>query len=235
MHALILRRANVSRISGQWRDEDYDVFDGDRNDLLADGNIHGPAADRRTVFKAGGAGTNQKRECPGFPGAGRSRGIRGRSWGWMGTLRPRLHVGIGPNASGIRPHRSMTGSTRDEYAIAYSTSRPLEAILRLRIDTGARLKTFGATKRMAGSIAIGRAIRRHALLVSRNHALRRYRKPWTIGTAEKDAGGDCCGYHLRWPSPGHHNPCRRVESAGPASGGMHTMPLMNRINPAPSS
>jgi hypothetical protein len=27
---LILRRANVSRISGQWQDEDYDVFDGDR-------------------------------------------------------------------------------------------------------------------------------------------------------------------------------------------------------------
>jgi hypothetical protein len=28
---LILRRANVSRISGQWQDEDYDVFDGDRD------------------------------------------------------------------------------------------------------------------------------------------------------------------------------------------------------------
>ena len=28
--ALILRRANVSRISGRWQDEDYDVFDGDR-------------------------------------------------------------------------------------------------------------------------------------------------------------------------------------------------------------
>jgi hypothetical protein len=28
--ALILRRANVSRISGHWQDEDYDVFDGDR-------------------------------------------------------------------------------------------------------------------------------------------------------------------------------------------------------------
>jgi hypothetical protein len=28
--ALVLRRANVSRISGQWQDEDYDVFDGDR-------------------------------------------------------------------------------------------------------------------------------------------------------------------------------------------------------------
>jgi hypothetical protein len=30
MH-LILRRANVSRISGQWQDEDYDVFDDDRD------------------------------------------------------------------------------------------------------------------------------------------------------------------------------------------------------------
>ena len=29
--ALILRRAHVSRISGQWQDEDYDVFDGDRD------------------------------------------------------------------------------------------------------------------------------------------------------------------------------------------------------------
>jgi hypothetical protein len=28
---LILRRTNVSRISGQWQDEDYDVFDGDRD------------------------------------------------------------------------------------------------------------------------------------------------------------------------------------------------------------
>jgi hypothetical protein len=28
---LILRRANASRISGSWQDEDCDVFDGDRN------------------------------------------------------------------------------------------------------------------------------------------------------------------------------------------------------------
>jgi hypothetical protein len=28
---LILRRANVSRISGSWQDEDYDVFDGERD------------------------------------------------------------------------------------------------------------------------------------------------------------------------------------------------------------
>jgi hypothetical protein len=28
---LILRRANVSRISGHWQDEDYDVFDGERD------------------------------------------------------------------------------------------------------------------------------------------------------------------------------------------------------------
>jgi len=28
---LILRRANVSRISGQWQDEDFDVFDDDRD------------------------------------------------------------------------------------------------------------------------------------------------------------------------------------------------------------
>jgi hypothetical protein len=27
---LILRRANVSRISGEWQHEDYDVFDGER-------------------------------------------------------------------------------------------------------------------------------------------------------------------------------------------------------------
>jgi hypothetical protein len=27
---LVLRHANVSRISGSWQDEDYDVFDGDR-------------------------------------------------------------------------------------------------------------------------------------------------------------------------------------------------------------
>jgi hypothetical protein len=112
----------------------------------------------------------------------------------------------------------MTGRARDEYAIAYSTSRPIEAILGLRIDTGARLKTFRATKRMACSTAIGRAIRRRALLVSRNYALRRYRKPRTIGAAEEDGGGDCRGYHLRWPSPVHHNPCRGAENAGPASG-----------------
>jgi hypothetical protein len=28
---LILRRANVSRISGEWQHEDYDVVDGDRD------------------------------------------------------------------------------------------------------------------------------------------------------------------------------------------------------------
>jgi hypothetical protein len=28
---LILRRANVSRISGAWNDDDYDVYDGDRD------------------------------------------------------------------------------------------------------------------------------------------------------------------------------------------------------------
>jgi hypothetical protein len=28
---LILRRANTSRISGSWQDEDYDVFDGDQD------------------------------------------------------------------------------------------------------------------------------------------------------------------------------------------------------------
>jgi hypothetical protein len=27
--SLILRRANASRISGRWQDEDYDVFDGE--------------------------------------------------------------------------------------------------------------------------------------------------------------------------------------------------------------
>jgi hypothetical protein len=27
---LVLRRANVSRISGQWQDEDYDLFDAER-------------------------------------------------------------------------------------------------------------------------------------------------------------------------------------------------------------
>jgi hypothetical protein len=30
MTALLLRRAKVSRISGQWQDEDYDTFDGER-------------------------------------------------------------------------------------------------------------------------------------------------------------------------------------------------------------
>ena len=29
--ALILRRANASRISGSWQQEDYDVFDGDHD------------------------------------------------------------------------------------------------------------------------------------------------------------------------------------------------------------
>jgi hypothetical protein len=28
---LTLRRASVSRISGNWDDDDYDVFDGDRD------------------------------------------------------------------------------------------------------------------------------------------------------------------------------------------------------------
>ena len=28
---LILRRANVSRKGGSWQDDDYDVFDGDRD------------------------------------------------------------------------------------------------------------------------------------------------------------------------------------------------------------
>src|SRR4249919_1016813 len=109
----------------------------------------------------------------------------------------------------------MTGSARDEYAIAYSTSRLFEAILRLRIETGARLKTLGATKRMGCSIAIGRAIRCRALLVSRNHALRRYRKPWTIGAAEKDRGGNCRGCHLGGPSPAQYSPrpCDRESRA----------------------
>jgi hypothetical protein len=31
MTDLLLCRANVSRISGQWQDEDYDVFDGERD------------------------------------------------------------------------------------------------------------------------------------------------------------------------------------------------------------
>jgi hypothetical protein len=31
MTALILRRANVSRISGRWQNGDYDVFDGDHD------------------------------------------------------------------------------------------------------------------------------------------------------------------------------------------------------------
>jgi len=28
---LILKRASKSRVSGQWPDDDYDVFDGDKN------------------------------------------------------------------------------------------------------------------------------------------------------------------------------------------------------------
>jgi hypothetical protein len=28
---LVLRRASVSRVSGHWQDENYDVFDGDRD------------------------------------------------------------------------------------------------------------------------------------------------------------------------------------------------------------
>jgi hypothetical protein len=28
---LVLRRASASRISGSWQDEDFDVFDGDRD------------------------------------------------------------------------------------------------------------------------------------------------------------------------------------------------------------
>jgi hypothetical protein len=28
---LVLRRANLSRVSGQWQDDDYDVFDGERD------------------------------------------------------------------------------------------------------------------------------------------------------------------------------------------------------------
>jgi hypothetical protein len=38
---LTLRRGNVSRISGQWQDEDYDVFHGEREVgriYLVDGN-----------------------------------------------------------------------------------------------------------------------------------------------------------------------------------------------------
>jgi hypothetical protein len=31
MTALVLRRANVSRISGEWQHEDFDVFDGERD------------------------------------------------------------------------------------------------------------------------------------------------------------------------------------------------------------
>jgi hypothetical protein len=80
----------------------------------------------------------------------------------------------------------MTGGTGHKGAISNSPSRPIEAILRLRIDTGARLETFGATKCMASGIAIGRAIPRRVLLVSRNDALRKYRKAWTIGAAEKE-------------------------------------------------
>jgi hypothetical protein len=50
--------------------------------LLADGNIHGPVADRRNVFKAGGAGTNQR--MPRLPRCGtepgHSRAELGEEW-----------------------------------------------------------------------------------------------------------------------------------------------------------
>jgi hypothetical protein len=58
-------------------------------------------------------------------------------------------------------NHSTTSGTRDEGAITESASRPIEAIIRLRIDTGARCKTFSMTKRIDGSTAIGRAARRN--------------------------------------------------------------------------
>ena len=53
---------------------------------------------------------------------------------------------IRPTALPTRGYRSMTGGAGHKGAIRNSPSRPIEAILRLRIDTGARLETFGVTK-----------------------------------------------------------------------------------------
>jgi hypothetical protein len=81
---------------------------------------------------------------------------------------------IRPTALPPRGYRSMTGGAGHKGAIRNSPSRPIEAILRLRIDTGARLETFGVTKGTTCGVAIGRAVLRgRALLAPRNYVLRR--------------------------------------------------------------
>jgi hypothetical protein len=81
---------------------------------------------------------------------------------------------IRPTALPPRGYRSMTGGAGHKGAIRNSPSRPIEAILRLRIDTGARLETIGATKGTTCGVAIGRAVLRGgALLAPRNYVLRR--------------------------------------------------------------
>jgi hypothetical protein len=57
--------------------------------------------------------------------------------------------------------RSMTSGSRDECTIAHSPSRLVETVLGLRVEGGARLESFGTTKRSACSAAIERAIRRN--------------------------------------------------------------------------
>ncbi len=104
-------------------------------------------------------------------------------------------------------YRLMTGGAGHKGAIRNSRSRPIETILCLRIHTGARLETLGATKCIACGVAIGRAVLRGcALLAPRDYVLRRYRKSRTTGAAGKEGERDCRHHHHpRWPSPVHRN------------------------------
>jgi len=65
---------------------------------------------------------------------------------------------IRPTALPPRGYRSMTGGAGHKGAIRNSPTRPIEAILRLRIDSGARLETFGVTKGITARHAAGRAV-----------------------------------------------------------------------------
>ena len=93
-------------------------------------------------------------------------------------------------------HRSMTSRPRDKRAIADTPSRPIEAIFGLCVETGARLETSCATKRIACSICNRGAPFGVTVHRSRPETTR-YRKPWTIDAAEKEGGLDCRCYQSK--------------------------------------
>jgi hypothetical protein len=80
---LVLRRGHASRISGSWQDEDYDVFDGDR-DVGRIYLVH--AADRAETWYWGVSFQITKRKSYGYEStlAEASAAFRVEYEGWKG-------------------------------------------------------------------------------------------------------------------------------------------------------